>query len=71
MKIDEGIQFIYQIKIFENHMELLLLGNEGTFHDNKSHYVYINSSNRFIYNKTKHKNKKHFCMNSFECFSSE
>lgn len=48
MKIDQGIQFIYQTKIFENHMELLLLGNKGTFHDNKSHYVYINSSNRFI-----------------------
>ena len=36
----------------ENHMELLLLGNEDTFHGNKSHYVYINSSNRLMYNKT-------------------
>ena len=41
----------------ENHMELLLLGNEDTFHGNKSHYVYINSSNRLMCNKTEQKQK--------------
>ena len=28
--------------------------------ENKSHYVYIKDFNRFMCNKTKNKNKKHF-----------
>ena len=39
-------------------MELLLIANEGN-----SHYFYIKDFNRFMYNKAKHKDKKHFCMN--------
>ena len=37
----------------ENTIDLLLVTNE-----NKSHYVYIKNFNRFMFNKTKNKNKK-------------
>ena len=47
-------------------MDLLLISNE-----NKSHYVYIKDFHRFLCNKTKNKNKKHFCKCCFLCFSSE
>ena len=35
------------------------------------HYVLINDFNRFMYNKNKHKEKKHFCMHCLQCFISE
>ena len=47
-------------------MDLLL-----TDHENKSYYVYIKDFNKFMFNKTKHKNKKHFCRYCLQCFSSE
>ena len=51
---------------FEDSMDLLLLiGN------NKSHYVYIKDFNRFMFHKTKNKNKKWFCKSCLQCFSSE
>ena len=34
-------------------------------------YVLINDFNRVMYNKTKHKERKHFCMRCLECFSSK
>ena len=47
-------------------MNLLMIHEE-----NKSHYVYIKDFNRLMFNKTKIKNKKHFCMRCLQCFSSE
>ena len=41
---------------FENCIDLLMISDE-----NKSHYVCIKDFNRFMCNKTKSKNKKHFC----------
>ena len=41
---------------FEDSMDLLLLIN-----NDKSHYVYIKVSDRFMFHKTKNKNKKWFC----------
>ena len=38
---------------------------------NKSHYVYIKDFNRFMFHKTKNKNKKWFCRSCLQCFSSE
>ena len=35
------------------------------------HYVYIKDFNRFVFNKTKNKNRKCFCKNCLQCFSSE
>ena len=51
---------------YEDHMELLLV----TRNENK-HYVLIKDFNRFMYNQTKHKERKHFCMYCLQCFSSE
>ena len=51
---------------YEDHMELLLI----TENENK-HYVLIKDFNKFMYNQTKHKERKHFCMHCLQCFSSE
>ena len=50
---------------FEDQMDLLLITE-----DEKKH-VLIKDFNAFMYNQTKHKEKKHFCMFSLQCFSSE
>ena len=42
-------------KKFGECMDLLSINDE-----NKSHCVYINDFDKFLFNKTKHKNKKHF-----------
>ena len=48
---------VYPVHISdENCMDLLMITDE-----NKSHYVYIKVLNIFMCNKTKNKNKKHFC----------
>ena len=51
---------------FEDSMDLLLL-----IDNNKSHYVYIKDFYRFMFHKTKNKNKKWFCKSCLQCFSSE
>ena len=51
---------------FEDQMNLLLITE-----DEKKHYVLIKDFNAFMYNQTKHKNIKHFCMYCLQCFSSE
>ena len=48
---------------FENSMDLLLLIDE-----NKSHYVYIKDFDRFMFHKTKKKNKKDFWQELFTVF---
>ena len=39
--------------------------------DDQSHYVYIKDFNRFMFHKTRNKNKKWFCKSCLQCFSSE
>ena len=51
---------------YEDHMELLLITK-----DENKHYVLIKDFNKFMFNQTKHKNKKHFCMYCLQCFSSD
>ena len=51
---------------FEDQMNLLLITK-----DEKRHYILIKDFNRFKYNKSKHKERKHFCMYCLQCFSSE
>ena len=51
---------------FEDQMNLLLITK-----DEKKHYVLIKDFNAFMYNQTKHKERKHFCMYCLQCFSSE
>ena len=50
----------------KDHMNLLLI----TENENK-HYVLIKDFNKFMFNQTKHKERKHFCMYCLQCFSSE
>ena len=50
---------------FEDQMNLLITKDE------KRHYVLIKDFNKFMYNQSKHKEKKHFCMFCLQCFSSE
>ena len=63
-------QLIFPIYVsdqkFEDSMDLLLL-----FDDDKSRYVYIKDFDRFMFHKTKNKNKKWFCKSCLECFSSK
>ena len=47
-------------------MDLLLL-----IDNDKSHYVYIKDFGRFMFHKTKSKNKKWFCRSCLQCFSRE
>ena len=51
---------------YENPFNLLLITE-----DEKNHYVLIKDFNRFMYNQTKHKEKKHFCMYCLQCFTTE
>ena len=51
---------------FEDSMDLLLLVD-----DDKSHYGYIKDFDRFMFHKTKIKNKKWFCRSCLQCFSRE
>ena len=46
----------------KNVMNLLLI---------KNHYILTDNFNRFMYNQTKHKEKKHFCMYCLQCFGGE
>ena len=50
----------------DNSMDLLL-ATDGDI----SHYVYIKDFNRFMFHKTKNKNKKYFCKSCLQCFSSK
>ena len=51
---------------FEDQMNLLLITE-----DEKKYYVLIKDFNAFMYNQSKHKERKHFCMYCLQCFSSE
>ena len=51
---------------FEKQMNLLLITN-----DEKKHYVLIKDFNSFMYDQSKHKERKHFGMHCLQCFSSE
>ena len=51
---------------FEDSMDLLLL-----IDDDKSHYAYVKDIDRFMFHKTKNKNKKWFCRSCLQCFSNE
>ena len=47
-------------------MDLVLL-----IYENKSHYLYIKDFDRFMFHKTKNKNKKYFGKRCLLCFSSK
>ena len=44
----------------------------GACNDEKQpHYVYIKDFERFMFHKTKNKNKQYFCKSCLQCFSSK
>ena len=51
---------------FEDKVNLLLITK-----DENKHYILIKDFNSFMYNQTKHKEIKQFCMYCLQCFSSE
>ena len=51
---------------YDKELNLLLITE-----DENKHYVLIKDFNRFMFNKTKHEHKKHFCIHCLQCFSSE
>ena len=51
---------------FKDQMNLLLITK-----DEKKHYVLIKDFNSFMYNQSKHRQRKHFCMYCLQCFLSE
>ena len=51
---------------FEDQMNFLLITE-----DEKKHYVPIKDFNAFMYNQSKHKERKHFCIYCLQCFSSK
>ena len=53
-----------------DHIELLYI--EGNYKDEeRQRYVYIKDFSRLMFNFTKHKERKHFCMNCLQCFYSK
>ena len=55
--------FFQKIK---NSIDLLLVIDE-----NKSHYVHIKDFDRFMFHKTKNKNKRYFCKSCLQGFSNK
>ena len=51
---------------FVSYLDLLLI-TEGEV----KHYCLLKDFNKFMYNQTKHKGRKHFCKHCLQCFSSE
>ena len=50
---------------FEDSMDLLLL-----IDNDKSHHVYLKDFDRFMFHRTRNKNKNWFCRSCLQCFSS-
>ena len=57
---------MHQKKSNKQVTNVLLISNEK-----KSHYVFIKDFSRLIYSKTKHKDRKHFCMACLQNFTTK
>ena len=64
---DKQFYRIFVSKQNNNDVLNLLLITEGE----KKHYVPIKDFKSLMYNKTKHRDRKHFCMHCLQCFSAE
>ena len=56
---------------YDDHLNLLYLEGKNELGEETTHYVYIKDFNRLMFNFTKHKGKKHFCMRCLQCFYSK
>ena len=63
---------IYPIKIseksYDDHLELLYIEGKNELGEETTHYVLITNFNRLMYNFSKVKCFKHFCMRCLQCF---
>ena len=57
---------MHQNNLMNQELNVLLISNEE-----KSHYVLIKDFNRLMYLKTKHKDRKHFCMSCLQNFTTK
>ena len=64
---EEQFYPIYISKKMNDKVLNLLLITKGE----KRHYVLIKDFNKMMYNKTKHKEREHFCMFCLQCFSAD
>ena len=53
-------------KSYNQTLNLLLITEKD-----KSHYVFIKDFNRLMFSRTKHKDKKHYCMSCLQSFTTE
>ena len=53
-------------KSYDQTLNLLLITEQG-----KSHYVFNKDFNRLMFSRTKHKDKKHYCMSCLQSFTTE
>ena len=53
-------------KSYNQTLNLLLITEKD-----KSHYVFIKDFNRLMFSRTKHKDKKHYCMSCLQNFTTE
>ena len=80
-KIEDQINICINVFAYEKKTVCPIYVSEKKFNDpmnilmihevNKFHYVYIKDFNRLMYNKTKHKKKKWFCMRCLQYFNSQ
>ena len=66
---------------FTDHMELLLITEgendeviqlpQSRLRQENKHFVLIKDFNKFMFRKTQHEHRKHFCMYCLQCFSRE
>ena len=65
---------IYPVRIsqgpYDDLINLLYIEGKNELDEETTHYVYIKDFSRLMYNFTKHKGKKHFCMYCLQCFYS-
>ena len=55
---------------YDDHLEVLYIEGENELGEETTHYVYVKDFNRLMFTFTKHKGKKHFCINCLQCFYS-
>ena len=53
-------------KLSSETLDLLLITEKG-----KLHYLLIKDFNRLMFSRTKHKDKKHYCMSCLQNFTTE
>ena len=64
---ENRVRPLYASKNFnDQELNVLLISNEE-----KSHYVFIKDLNRLMYSKTKHKDRKHFCISCLQNFTTK